>query len=103
MSYLNKKTSWEEAIREAEDRVCGVYAIPVDTIRKKNRSRESSQARFAVWYILNDVLRMTFGEIAKEYNVHHTTVIHGIKRAAELGMPTELGISSGKRVGQRKV
>ena len=90
MSYLKTIQILETASKEAEEKVSRIFKIPVSEIFYRTRSKKYSQARFAIWYILNEIYKIDVYSIGQKYGFHHTTVIHGIKRAKELGIDKEL-------------
>lgn len=90
MSYLKDISQIKEAIELAEQGVCSIYNIARADIHSRKRSQKSSQARFAVWYILRTKYNFSSPTIAREYGYDHTTVLHGIKMAQTLNMHTEM-------------
>jgi len=94
MSYLHDIKRIQDAIETAEYRVIDVYRIKKEDIYKKSRSPEHSQARFAVWYLLVKFHQISAVAVGKHYRYDHTSVLHGVKRAIELNIPSELGLGA---------
>jgi len=62
--------------------VCREFDISTEQLRSKNRTRPLPQIRHILCYHLNfHFPAMTLAQIGKLLNIHHTTVIHGIKAA----------------------
>lgn len=92
MSYLHDIRKIQEKIAQAESQVALYYRIDGSNFYDKTRSRENTQARFAVWYILNKINFISCAQIAKHYGYDHTTVLHGVKRAIQENIPKEMGL-----------
>lgn len=90
MSYLKDKEKIQTFIEGAEEYVANIYKINKKDIRVRSRSKQHSQARFAVWYILVHINGLTSKEVARQYGYDHTTILHGVKTARILDIPTEL-------------
>lgn len=115
MSYLKNLLNLKELAESAEKKVCAKYKITREDIATKKRTLKNSQARFAVWYILNKVHGLSSPVIGELYKADHTSVLYGIRRAQILNIPAELGyencghpveelgISTGKPVNSKEI
>lgn len=91
MSYLYQNKDIQALIDLAEKRVCQAYRLSPDAIRRGTRNKESTQARFAVWFILNVIAGIPASVIGRIYDYDHSSIMNGCFRARELGIPEELG------------
>lgn len=72
--------------------VCEVYGIRNEQLtqaKKRNRTRLVSDARTTAYRLLRDLhdnghKAFTLTEIGKMFNLHHTTVVNGLKKSDEL-------------------
>lgn len=77
-------------IKDVEDKVCARYNLKSNMFSSRVRRRVNSEARFAVWYLLYFIYNLSSLEIGRLYGYDHTTVLHGIKRAQDIGIDKEL-------------
>tara|TARA_R110001583_G_scaffold87009_6_gene227000 strand:- start:3763 stop:4071 length:309 start_codon:yes stop_codon:yes gene_type:complete len=53
--------------------------IEFDNLKEKSRKRHISHKRFYLMWFMRNELRMNLGDIAHEFNMHHSSIIHAIK------------------------
>jgi len=56
----------------------------VKDMYSKSRKRNTTEARFAAWYLLKNILLMSYVKIGYKFNKDHSTVIHGVKEHKNL-------------------
>ena len=57
--------------------VCARYGVTVDDILSSKRNQDIVHARYICIYHMRNTLDMTFTAIAKNLNMHHSTVMAG--------------------------
>lgn len=90
MSHLKNLQNLDKELAAAVEMVVKVYGVDPKTIMSNRQDRIASQARFAVWYILFTTYNRSSALIADIFDKDHTTVLHGIQRAKDLKIPTEI-------------
>lgn len=56
----------------------------IENIKSLKRNREHTEARFAAWYLMKNVLLMTYVKIGNAFSRDHSTIIHGVKEHSNL-------------------
>lgn len=93
MSYLKSLARLEKCRDDAEYTVRQIYnIIDPHVFTDRIRMQVNTHARFAVWYILNKREKFSTKAIGKIYGYDHSTIINGIRRAIDTGIPYELGM-----------
>lgn len=90
MSQENLKTihpTVAHQVEKIEAVVCKVFGVEIEDIHSPKRSKISSRARFAVYLLLSEKCFFPASMIGRIYDRDHTSVIHGIKEAKNLGYP----------------
>lgn len=69
-------------LKIVKEQVCHEYNITMEQIRVHNRTREYTEPRHIIAYLLHKILKnnITLGEMGRELNSHHATVIYAIKK-----------------------
>lgn len=75
---------WVPPIRRIARAVAAREHISVEALMGPNRSDQLARARWLAWFAGALMTRSTLSAQARAYNRHHTTVMHGITKAAEL-------------------
>lgn len=91
MSHLKDIKNLIEKKDLIEHIVISAYGINPESLYEKSRRPENTQARYAVWFLLNKSGKFSYRHISKVYAVDRTTVMYGVQRAIEMGIPEELG------------
>lgn len=74
-----------KTIRSVEEIVCKTFGMKRESIYIKNRYRENVMARQAVFLVLHDKCNLSYKQIGRFFNMDHSTVFHGVKKARSLG------------------
>lgn len=77
--FLTKKIT--ESIDTTEKKVANALKIPTKTFYNGSRDTKSAKARFILFYALHDIYGLPYSLIAERYNMHYTSVIHGVEMA----------------------
>lgn len=56
-----------------------IQVIDFDNLKEPNRSRHIAHKRFYLMWVMRVKMKMNLQEIADLFNMHHATVIHGVK------------------------
>jgi len=56
----------------------------VNDIFSKSRKRNITEARFAAWYLMKNILFMPYVKIGMKFRKDHSTIIHGVKEHRNL-------------------
>lgn len=78
--------------------VLTVYGLTLKQLKSRKRSANISQARFVVWEHLYDKLGMTLTEIGKDFERHHSDVIHGMRRIKVLRKESRIAWTRSRKV-----
>ncbi|MBQ9921189.1 MAG: hypothetical protein IJO52_03315, partial [Clostridia bacterium] len=65
------------AMEKVMEMVCARYGVTVDDILSSKRNQDIVHARYICIYHMRNTLDMTFTAIAKNLNMHHSTVMAG--------------------------
>lgn len=89
---FTKTKQTEKDIESAEDKVVETFGISLEDLRKRSRAPIYSHPRFALFFLLRHVYKLSYLLIAQQYDMHVSSVMTGIDRAIKLKLPTSLGI-----------
>jgi chromosomal replication initiation ATPase DnaA len=68
----------EQALRIGAE----IYEIPYDDANSRWRTPRAARARWYAWQLLRED-GWTLDRIAKAFEIHHTSVMHGLRRIEE--------------------
>ena len=71
------------AVKTIIEEVCDRNVLTKELLFKKSKNRRLVRARYEAWTALRAYALMTTQEIADLFGVHHTTVMHGMKKYEE--------------------
>ena len=57
--------------------VAGFFGLTVSELTSKNKSRKVTYPRYILMYLAREHTNLSFPEVAKIFDMHHTSVIHG--------------------------
>jgi hypothetical protein len=66
------------------DAVSAHFAVPRMDLISARRDKYLSEARFAAYHLCREMTPFSYPQIGRAFRRDHTTVMNGIKRAAEL-------------------
>ena len=66
-----------KAIDEILQIVSGYFGLSVPELTSKNKSRKVTYPRYILMYLAREHTTLSFPDVAKALNMHHTSVIHG--------------------------
>lgn len=72
------------AVPDIEGAVCLRYGVTVEELRGPMRPRRYARPRMIGWFLMRELTRLSLPRIGEFYNVHHTTVLSGVRRVAAL-------------------
>lgn len=65
---------------EFEKRICKITKENVNDVNSPTRNKDTVLARWMVWYLANDILKISLADIGRIYNRDHTSVMRGINK-----------------------
>ena len=66
-----------KAVDEILQIVAGFFGLTVSELTSKNKSRKVTYPRYILMHLAREHTNLSFPEVAKIFNMHHTSVIHG--------------------------
>ena len=66
-----------KAIDEILQIVAGFFGLTLSELTSKNKSRRVTYPRYILMYLAREHTDLSFPEVARIFNMHHTSVIHG--------------------------
>lgn len=78
-AYRNRTT-----YRQIERRICKATGFTRRQLQSRCRTRELTRARMAICYWTKRLTSLSYPQIGRQMDRDHTTVIHGVRRYAEL-------------------
>lgn len=73
-----------ERLAETIDQFCRLYNVSPAQLISASRQHHLVEVRHLCWFLCYTRLRLTYTLIARIFNRHHTTVMHGIKQVEAL-------------------
>lgn len=71
-------------LRQIEEAVCLAFGVTSWDIHAETRTKRIARPRMTVWYLARQFTGLSFAHIAAGYGKHHSTVLQGADRVAEL-------------------
>jgi len=81
-----KRMNTPKQIVKIEEAISKASGISIEQMRDRNRHREFSEARQAVWLIAYDYFCYSYPFIAAIYERDHTTIMSGVDRMRNSGL-----------------
>lgn len=61
-----------------------ITGVSMKLLHSNKRYRQLARVRWAIAHVMRDHLGRSYPEIANSLNVHHASIIHGIKQSRQL-------------------
>lgn len=65
---------------EFEKKICKITKESVKDVNSSTRNKDTVLARWMIWYLANDILKISLADIGRMYNRDHTSVMRGINK-----------------------
>ena len=70
---------------------CVRYGVTMEQVKSRTRQQPIVEARQYAFYLLRIKLHMSFQQIGYIFNLHHATVLHGVRHIINLKSINQLG------------
>ena len=97
VNYLVKFLSFEKGMHDINrindiiNTACIRYGVTMEQVKSRTRKQPIVEARQYAFYLLRFKLHMSFQQIGYIFNLHHATVLHGVRHIINLKSINQLG------------